>query len=418
VDTVGRIGKPGEKIQNVISVGMLSEGWDAKTVTHIMGLRAFSSQLLCEQVVGRGLRRTSYDTYDDEHGRKMFRPEHVNIFGVPFTFLPHEGGEGAPPPPPTPKTRIEPLASKQQFEMSWPNIIRVDTVLRPLLTLDLDKVAPLEINAFDTRLLAEMAPTVEGKPDFSRIEQIKLEGLAKEHRMQRIVFKTAVELYENMATNWKGSRESLLAQLIALVERFLKSKKIRIQPVLFEQDELRKRLVLTLNMNKVFEHLRGKINEQNVEALEPQFDPEKPIRSTADMQAWYTGKPCAPTRHSHISHCVYDSTWEAGEEFHIDRSEHVDRWVKNDHLGFEIQYVFEGVRRRYRPDFLVRLKNGVMLVLEVKGQDSAKDRAKRAALAEWVKAVNAHGGFGEWRSAVSFSPGDVLTHLASAAKAS
>src|SRR5207253_3362388 len=61
VDTIGREGRPGEQIQNVISVGMLSEGWDAKTVTHIMGLRAFTSQLLCEQVVGRGLRRTSYE---------------------------------------------------------------------------------------------------------------------------------------------------------------------------------------------------------------------------------------------------------------------------------------------------------------------------------------------------------------------
>src|SRR5213596_2962073 len=87
VDTVGREGQPGEQIQNVISVGMLSEGWDAKTVTQIMGLRAFTSQLLCEQVVGRGLRRTSYEV----DGTGLFRPEYVNIFGVPFTFLPHEG---------------------------------------------------------------------------------------------------------------------------------------------------------------------------------------------------------------------------------------------------------------------------------------------------------------------------------------
>ena len=108
VDTVGLVGQPGEKIQNVISVGMLSEGWDAKTVTHIMGLRAFTSQLLCEQVVGRGLRRTSYET--DEH-TGFFQPEYVNIFGVPFTFLPHEGGgDQPPPPPPAPKTRIEALA--------------------------------------------------------------------------------------------------------------------------------------------------------------------------------------------------------------------------------------------------------------------------------------------------------------------
>src|SRR5207253_6612469 len=101
VDTVGQEGKPGEQIQKVISVGMLSEGWDARTVTHIMGLRAFSSQLLCEQVVGRGLRRVSYE-FDKE--KNLFDAEYVNIFGVPFTFLPHEAQDGPPPPPPTPKT--------------------------------------------------------------------------------------------------------------------------------------------------------------------------------------------------------------------------------------------------------------------------------------------------------------------------
>ena len=100
VDTVGRPKRAGERIQNVISVGMLSEGWDAKTVTHIMGLRAFTSQLLCEQVVGRGLRRMSYDV-NPETG--LFEPEHVNVFGVPFTFLPHEGREDGPPLPQSPR---------------------------------------------------------------------------------------------------------------------------------------------------------------------------------------------------------------------------------------------------------------------------------------------------------------------------
>src|SRR6266436_3276854 len=143
VDTVGRLGAPGEQIQNVISVGMLSEGWDAKTVTHIMGLRAFSSQLLCEQVVGRGLRRTSYDV-NPETG--LFDPDYVNIFGVPFTFLPHEGGDGPPPPPPTPKTRVEPLADKREFEITWPNILRIDHVYRPRLDLDLARVNGLTLN--------------------------------------------------------------------------------------------------------------------------------------------------------------------------------------------------------------------------------------------------------------------------------
>ena len=107
MDTVGQPGRPGEQIQNVISVGMLSEGWDAKTVTHIMGLRAFTSQLLCEQVIGRGLRRTSYEINKDTN---HFDAEYVNVFGVPFTFLPHEGDDSEPPPPPPPKTRGRALA--------------------------------------------------------------------------------------------------------------------------------------------------------------------------------------------------------------------------------------------------------------------------------------------------------------------
>ena len=119
VDTIGKPGQPGEQIQNVISVGMLSEGWDAKTVTHIMGLRAFTSQLLCEQVVGRGLRRTAYDVNPDG----LLDPEYVNIFGVPFTFLPHESQGDGPPKPPIPKTAIEPSADKAEFEISWPNLI-------------------------------------------------------------------------------------------------------------------------------------------------------------------------------------------------------------------------------------------------------------------------------------------------------
>ena len=136
VDSVGKVGEPGEQVQNVISVGMLSEGWDAKTVTHIMGLRAFSSQLLCEQVIGRGLRRVSYDVGDDG----LFEAEYVNIFGVPFTFLPHEGGDGPPPPPPPPKTKIEPVPEKAEHEITWPNILRIDHVFKPKLSLDWDKV--------------------------------------------------------------------------------------------------------------------------------------------------------------------------------------------------------------------------------------------------------------------------------------
>ncbi len=405
VDTVGQVGKPGEAIQNVISVGMLSEGWDARTVTHIMGLRAFSSQLLCEQVVGRGLRRVSYE-FDKE--KNLFEPEYVNIFGVPFTFLPHETQDGPPPPPPAPKTKIEPVSDKREFEISWPNIIRIDHVYRQELKLDFAKVKPLELDALKTPTLAEVAPIVEGKPDVTKLSEIDLEDLGKKFRWQKIAFETASGIFDQMKPSWKGNKEYLLAQLIRVMEEFVASGKIDIAPPLFNQDDLRRRLVVTLNMTKVVQHMWQSINTENTESLVPVFDTERPIVSTGDMRTWYTGKPCEFTKRSHINFCVFDSTWEASDEFEMDRNRNVDAWVKNDHLGFEVLYVFKGVVHKYRPDFIIRLKTGNFLVLETKGQDTDQDKTKSNFLDEWIKAVNEHSGFGKWHWAVSRQPGDVM----------
>lgn len=404
VDTVGKVGQPGEKIQKVISVGMLSEGWDAKTVTHIMGLRAFSSQLLCEQVVGRGLRRMSYEV-NPETG--LFEAEYVNIFGVPFTFLPHEGTEDGPPPPPTPKTAVAPDPAKAEFEIRWPNVVRIERVFQPTLALDWAKVRPLELDAAQTAQVAELAPILEGKPDVTKINRIELERLAREFRTQRIIFETARDVFDQMKPNWRGSRELLLAQLVRIVEQFIRSDRIVIKPPLFYRDELRRRLVITLNMSRVVQHVWEAIRQENTERLVPVFDRDHPIRSTGEMRTWCTGKPCERTRKSHINVCVYDSTWEASDAFVLDNSDAVAAWVKNDHIGFEVLYVHGGVVRKYRPDFLVRLTNGEMLVLETKGQDTEQDKAKRRYLDEWTQAVNAHGGFGHWRWAVAQHPGEI-----------
>jgi len=411
VDTVGRHGAVGEKIQNVISVGMLSEGWDAKTVTHIMGLRAFTSQLLCEQVVGRGLRRTSYET-NPETG--LFEPEYVNIFGVPFTFLPHEEGEDGPPPPPQPKTAVEPDPAKAEYEVRWPNVVRIEHVFQPMLTLDWSKIRPLELDAARTAQVAEMAPIFEGKPDVTKISRIELERLAREFRTQRIIFEAARDVFDQMKSEWQGNREVLLAQLVRLVEQFIQSNNIEIHPPLFYQDELRRRLIITLNMSRVVQHIWGAVQQTNTERLTPVFDRDHPIRATGEMRTWYTGKPCERTRKSHINVCVYDSTWEASDAFILDDSSHVSAWVKNDHLGFEVLYVYRGVVRKYRPDFLIRLANSEMLILETKGQDTEQDKAKLNYLDEWIQAVNGHGGFGHWRWAVARQPGEIRDILAHA----
>lgn len=408
VDTVGQVGQPGEKIQNVISVGMLSEGWDAKTVTHIMGLRAFTSQLLCEQVVGRGLRRTSYEI-NPQTG--LLEPEYVNIFGVPFTFLPHEDSGDGPPPPPTPKTAVEPDPAKAEFEIRWPNVVRIERLLQPTLTLDWSKVQPLELDAAQTPQVAELAPILEGKPDVNQISRIELEKLAREFRTQRIIFETARNVFDQVRQSWRGSREILLAQLVRIVEQFIRSDRILISPPLFYQDELRRRLIITLNLSRVVQHVCEAVRQENTEKLVPVFDRDHPIPSTGQMRTWYTSKPCERTRKSHINVCVYDSTWEASDAFVLDNSSAVSAWAKNDHLGFEVLYLYRGVVRKYRPDFLVRLANGDMLILETKGQDTELDRVKRRYLDEWVQAVNAHGAFGRWRWKVARYPGEIRDTL-------
>ncbi|OGA52051.1 MAG: type III restriction endonuclease subunit R [Betaproteobacteria bacterium RIFCSPLOWO2_12_FULL_63_13] len=414
VDTVGKAGQPGEKIQNVISVGMLSEGWDAKTVTHVMGLRAFTSQLLCEQVVGRGLRRTSYELNPES---KLFDAEYVNIFGVPFTFLPHEGGQDGPPPPPSPKTAVEADPAKAELEIRWPNVVRIDRVFQPALTLDWSKARTLELDAAQTAQVAELAPILEGKPDVTKINRIELERLAREFRAQRIIFETARDVFDQMKHTWQGNREVLLAQLVKIVEQFIRSHRISISPPLFYQDELRRRLIITLNMSRVVQHVWEAVRQENTERLTPVFDRDHPVRATGDMRTWYTGKPCERTRKSHINVCVYDSTWEASDAFALDESDTVAAWVKNDHLGFEVLYVYRGVVRKYRPDFLVRLASGDMLVLETKGQDTEQDKVKRRYLDEWTQAVNAHGGFGRWRFAAATNPGEIRDILMQGAEA-
>ena len=404
VDTVGQTGEPGEQIQNVISVGMLSEGWDAKTVTHILGLRAFSSQLLCEQVVGRGLRRTSYEV-NPETG--FYEAEYVNIFGVPFTFLPHEEQDGPPPPPPPPKNKIEPDNKKIQYEITWPNVIRISHIYKPKLSLDIAKVKDIEIDAYKTATLSELAPVIDGKPDITKLTEIDMEKLGKDFRWQKIIFETARDVYDQMTTTWKGNKEYLLAQVIKLVENFINTDKIYVSPPLFDTDETRRRILITLNMTKIVQHLWEAIRFENTDEITPVFDSDYPIRSTAQMKTWYTGRPCEAAKKSHINLCVFDSTWEASEAFELDRNGNVVSWVKNDHLGFEIHYVFKGIVKKYRPDYLIKLVNGENLVLEVKGEDSQENRTKREFLDEWVKAVNSHGGFGKWKWSVSKNPADL-----------
>ena len=162
-----------------------------------------------------------------------------------------------------------------------------------------------------------------------------------------------------------------------------------------------------LNMNKVVQHIWNEIRAVNTEALTPVFDKESPIRSSGDIRTWWTSKPNEAFDKSHINFVVVDSKWEYLEAKTINESNVVKSFVKNDHLNFVIYYNYQGVVRRFFPDFICKLTNGEYLVIETKGQDNEQNRTKRAYLDEWCRAVNEHGGFGKWKWAVSFDPNDL-----------
>ena len=162
-----------------------------------------------------------------------------------------------------------------------------------------------------------------------------------------------------------------------------------------------------LNMNKVVQHIWNEIRAVNTEALTPVFDKENPIRSSGDIRTWWTSKPCEPFERTHINFVVCDSKWEYLEAKTINESQHIKSFVKNDHLNFVIYYNYQGVVRRYFPDFICKMKNGVNLIIETKGQDNEQNKTKRAYLDEWCRAVNEHGGFGKWKWVVSFDPNDL-----------
>lgn len=409
IDNVGKRGKAGHSLQNIVSVAMLSEGWDAKNVTHIMGLRAFTSQLLCEQVIGRGLRRVSYDA--DENG--LFKPEYVNVFGVPLSIFQDASSQEGAPEPPKHSEQIEALPERGEYEINWPNVLRVEVVVTPVLALDWDKVETLKIDPAKTPISADIAPAVGGAADMSKVHAINLELIPEGFRLQRLLFRAAHKaLNELEGREFSGNREYLVVQLIRIIEKFFGSNKLDI-PSLFHQEPLRKRILFALNIDTIVHHVVRFVHEQNQEKITPVFDEDLPIGSTRQMRTWYTTKHCQPSVKSQISHVVYDSTWEKYTADILEKHNEVVAFAKNDHLNFHVLYMYNGVRRRYVPDFLIRLANGRTLVLEIKGEDSEQNRTKRAALDAWVTAVNAYGGFGVWCADVAFEMAkiqDILAH--------
>lgn len=392
---------------------MLSEGWDAKNVTHIMGLRAFTSQLLYEQVIGRGLRRVTYDKEEGGERDGLFVTEYVNVFGVPLSIYQDTSDDPEPPKPPKQSFQIEVLPERAEHELQWPNILRVDQVLRRTLEVDWANLPALTLDPAASVVSAELAPAMTGASDMSQITPIDLEKIPEGFRLQRMTFQAARKCFSDMAGSFVGREELLLKQLIRHVETFIASDQLEV-PSLFHKEPLRKRILIGVNIDLIVQHVSQYLRQENRTALEAIYDEDEPVGRTGDMRTWYTTKPNMLTTKSHISHVVGDASWEGYAANFFEGSDKVASYVKNDHLGFEIYYLWNGSKRRYVPDFLMRMTNGTNLVLEIKGQKSPLNDAKHAALEEWIAAVNEEGRFGVWTWAVAYKPHEVADIVNSA----
>jgi type III restriction enzyme len=412
VNTTGKVGKPGQDLRNIVSVAMLSEGWDANNVTQIMGLRAFSSQLLCEQVVGRGLRRASYDI---DPTTMLLKPEYVNVFGIPFSFLPFEGDgtSTASTGPTKPSVLIQPDDKKIDHRIDFPDINTIQAVIKPQLVLDWHKVQPLTLNSSVVITKADLEGIIEGKPSLKAYSEIELQKMIERNRVQTIIFKVVAQLKSTlMGKAWKGSDYKYIGQLVELVEEFIQSDKLIVQDQDFAQGTDKWKVLIMLQMGTIIQHLGHHLSIINADRYELIFNnPHKQCRSTSDLQTWYTTKKFVNLEKTHINLVVVDSQLEAIEAQIINDSPLVKSFVKNDHLHFAIWYLWEGIPRRYYPDFIIEMNNGKKMVLETKGKDDEQNRVKRQALERWVNAVNQSGAFGTWCWDVSFHQDDLSDKL-------
>lgn len=393
MNTVGKPGRLGGDLRCVVSVSMLTEGWDANTVTHILGIRAFGSQLLCEQVIGRGLRRRSYALNDD--GR--FEPEYANVYGVPFSFI---GGEPGPEPKPRPPAlEVRSVEGREQYRIRFPKLdgYRLE-IPDDELHFDLDGAA---------RLVVER----EKVATWTRSEGVVGPGedQALEHqsiRAQQVAYKVAAEVVDSHLRVGQDRRPWLFPRVVEFTRAWLETK-VDLEPGLSVGF-----LTLAEYQRQASEAVYRAIVTQvgsrraRLRPLLRRFDPE----GTTESVSFMTRKPAVETIKSEVSHVVLDghggNTWEQILAAECELHAEVAAYVKNDHVGLTIPYIHKGVTHSYVPDFLLRLRRceddtatDRILIVEVSGgRKSPGPTAVKARTArdQWCVAVNNHGGFGRW----------------------
>jgi type III restriction enzyme len=402
VATVGRPGQPGEQVRCVISVQMLSEGWDANNVTHILGLRAFGSQLLCEQVVGRGLRRMDY-VPDPDTG--LLTEEYVDIYGVPFSLIPFRGRPPqGPAPDDRPRFHVFAVPERAHLAIRFPVVEGYAFAMRTgAITAEVSTIERLELDPVQAPQAVFVMPQVgvqSGLPSlaggFNTEKQDRSAYYAATH-LQTIEFEITREVVRRILGADDGNRRAvsphvLFPQVFRVVQEYVATR------IDFRGCDSRE-IGLDRYSGEIAERIHTAIRT-DVDAGEPPLLPllnrHRPVADTSIVD-FKTVKPCFATRKSHINQVAADTnSWEQAAAFALEASDHVVAYARNEQLDCVIPWEYHGQARGYLPDFLVRLTDGRTLVLEIKGRETNEDHAKHEAARRWVDAINNWSRLGRW----------------------
>ena len=406
VNTVGKKGYLGAHIRCVVSVSMLTEGWDANTVTHIMGLRAFGSQLLCEQVAGRALRRKNYYLQGyDKNGESTtdkrriaiykYPPEYAHIIGVPFKMF--KGGT-IQPPPPRETHHIRALAERQEeYEITFPNVVgyRVETQEGPI-TADFSGIENFEIDGSKFPYETEMANAFSDRKEKLTVKAIK------EKREQELFFAITKELISLHYSDDDGHPYfHKFNQLKGIVEDWYRAKVVLLN---IPEPEYKK-LLFFYNPKTICDHISRGVQAatRSTDKILPVLNFYNKFGSTVYVNG-HTSREVYPTRKSHVNYVVADTeTWEQIAAKTLEEIDEVECYVKNAFLGFTIPYVADGKDHPYLPDFIARcrVRDGriINLLIEITGMNKDKAAKKWYVENRWLPAVNAvreKYGFDEW----------------------
>lgn len=404
---------PGRHVRCIVSVGMLTEGWDCNTVTHIVGLRPFMSQLLCEQVVGRALRRANYTVGDDGH----LAEEIAQVFGVPFEVVPFKDNPQKQRPEPPKTWRIRALPERAHLEITFPRVEGYVQQSVESLSFDVPSAPVLRIDPTDipqeVQMKAGLASNT-GRPSIygpGALSSITLNPFRQGRRLQALCFDAARELAREVERQTAGSMAAaeLFVPCFRAVSDFLRQ---RVE--LLGRAELVDAF-LAPYYGVMMERLVGVMGLGGALAAElPKLEAHRPPGTSADVD-FTTRKEPVPVLKSHVNAVVPDTQkWEQQAAFFIDTHPRVVAFVKNAGLGLGIPYSHDGQRHDYVPDFLVRCDNGSHLIIETKGFDRLAE-VKEQAARRWCAAVNRDGRFGRWAFCMVRNPNDIPSVLAESA---